>query len=186
MDLHFFIPIARAAEEAASESANQGVAATLGINWLLLAGQMVNFAIVLFILWKFVFNPVGKKLQERSEKIGKSLADAEDIEKQKQEFAVWKEKEIAEARQEASAIMTAAQAGAQKAKDQILQQTKEEQQKLIEQSKRQMEAEKNQQLAGAKAELADIVTQAAEKILRSKLDKQKDSDLIRESIKQIK
>ena len=113
------------------------------------------------------------------------MQDAANIEKEKQEFAVWKDQEMNKARKEASAIVTAAQTDAQKAKDAVLQQTKEEQQKLIDQSKKQIVAEKNQQLASAKAELADIITSATEKILRAKLDKNKDQELIKESLKSL-
>lgn len=170
----------------AQESTSTGVAGTLGLNAVYFIGQLITFSIVLFILWKFVFTPVAQKLTERTEKIEKSLHDANRIEKEKQEFEVWKNAEMGKARQEASSIITAAQTEAGKARQQILDQTKIDQQKLVDQAKSQIESEKNQQLQSAKAEIANMVTGAAEKILRKKLDGKADQELIKESLGSIK
>jgi len=180
--LSILVPVAHAAEEAASG----GVAGTLGLNIIYFVGQLITFSIVLFILWKFVFNPVAKKLTERTEKIEKSLHDATRIEKEKQEFEVWKNQEMTKARQEASSIVTAAQTEAGHAKQQILDQTKIDQQKLVDQAKAQIESEKNQQLQSAKSELANMVTNAAEMILRKKLDSKTDQEYIKSSLENIK
>jgi F-type H+-transporting ATPase subunit b len=182
MDLHFLIPIARAA----GESTPSGPAAAFNLNIKLFVAQLINFAIVLFVLWKWVFIPVAKKLTERTERIEKAMADANSTEKEKQEFAVWKQQEMTKTRQEASSIVTAAQLDATKARDQIMQQTKEDQQKFVDQAKKQIEQEKNQQLASAKAEMANLITMATEKILRQKLDGKKDEELIKNSLENLK
>ena len=175
------ISVAHAQEAAQSTSP----VVVLGLNWQLFIAQLVNFGIVLFILWKWVFTPVAKKLQERTDKIEKAMNDAKSTEKEKQEFALWKEQEMKKTRQEAGSIIGAAQVDATKAKDEILKQAKEEQLKLVEQGKKQIEQEKNLQLQAAKSELADIITSAAEKILRHKLDEKHDKELIKESLKNI-
>ncbi len=182
----FFIPIAHAAQEVAGEVATQGVAGTLGLNITYFIGQLLTFSVVLVVLWKFVFNPVAKKLTERTEKIEKSLNDATRIEKEKQEFEIWKNQEMSKARLEASTIITLAQTEAGKARQQILDQTKHDQQKLVDQAKSQIESEKNQQLQAAKSELANIITTATEKILRKKLDSKADQELIKVSLTNIK
>lgn len=169
----------------ATEGEKQGVAATLGINGLQFLGQLVTFAVVLLILWKWVFNPVTEKLQQRTEKIEKALSDADRITLEKQEFEQWRQAEMTKARQEAGAVISKAQEDANTVKDQTLHKTKEEQQKLVDQAKQQIQDEKNQQLAAAKSELADIITSATEKILRQKLDGKKDQELIKESISSV-
>lgn len=182
-DPHILIPIAHAAEEAATEG---GIAGTFGIDWMKFVAQLINFGIVLFILWKWVFGPVTKKLQERTDKIEKAMRDANSTEKEKQEFAVWKQQEMTKAKTEANSIINSAQSEAGKVKEDILKQAKEEQLKLVEQSKKQIEQEKAQALSSAKSELADIITTATEKILRQKLDDKKDKDLITKSLSSLK
>jgi vacuolar-type H+-ATPase subunit H len=68
----------------------------------------------------------------------------------------------------------------------ILKQAKDEQLKLVELSKKQIEQEKAQALSSAKSELTDIITTATEKILRQKLDDKKDKDLITKSLSSLK
>ena len=42
---------------------------TLGIQWPKLIAQFVNFAIVLFVLWRFAYKPVFTMLEARRQKI---------------------------------------------------------------------------------------------------------------------
>lgn len=190
IDLHtiseILIPIAHAAEEAVHAEAETSVLGTLGINGKIFLAQLINFGVILFVLWKYAFTPVAKMLQQRADKIEKSVHDAGRIETEKQEFEVWKNEAMKEARAQASAIVTQAKTEAEKNREEITAQTKADQQKLIEQTKAQIEAEKTTALKAAKAELADIITNATEKILRGKLDEKKDADLIKESLKEIK
>lgn len=176
-----FIHIARAAEEASQASG--GVAGTLGLNLKLFIGQLINFGILLVIFWKWILPNIVKGLQNRQDRIAKALQDAQKTEKEKQEFEVWRSAEMAKARQEASAIITKAQVDSNKVKDETLKQTKDEQQKMLASAKAQIEAEKNTVMQSAKTELADLVTMAAEKVLKSKMDKAKDQELIKESLK---
>ncbi len=182
MDLHFFIPIAHAAEAATTDTSPVAV---LGLNWKIFIAQIVNFGIVLFILWKWVFKPITAGLQKRTEKIEQSLKTAEITAKDKENFEKWKAEQIVNTRHEASIILGKAQDEAIKAKDEILKQTHEEQQKAIEHAKKQIEIEKNKAMAEAKSELADIVTMAAEKITRQKMDSGKDKEMIKEMLKSL-
>jgi F-type H+-transporting ATPase subunit b len=170
--------------QAASQSSSP--VAVLGLNAKLFLAQLINFAIVLFILWKWVFTPVAKKLQERTDRIEKSMNDADRIAKEKKEFEQWRQAELSKARKEASEIVDKSQTEALKVKDELLKQAKEDQQKIVDQSRKQIEQEKQQALQSAKADLADIVTDATEKILRKKLDLKTDQQLVKESLADIK
>jgi F-type H+-transporting ATPase subunit b len=184
-DTHIFIPAAYAASEAAAEAKNVGLAGTLGIDWKLFIAQLVNFGIILGILWKWVFIPVARKLEERTTKIEQSLTDADRITTEKREFETWRQQEMNKARQEASGIVTDAQNDASKARQAIVEQTKQEQQKLVDQAKQQIESQKNKALAEAKSEMANLVVLASEKILRKKLDSKTDQEYIKDSLKSI-
>ncbi len=181
--LDILIPIARAADEAANSGSPVAV---LGLNAKLFIAQLINFGVVLFVLWKWVFTPVAKKLQERTDRIEKAMKNAASTEKEKQEFGKWKELEMVKVRSQSTAIVTAAQNEAGKAKQAIMDQTKQDQQKLVDQAKAQIESEKNKSVMEAKTELADLVTNATEKILRHKLDAKTDQQLIKESLADVK
>jgi F-type H+-transporting ATPase subunit b len=183
MILDFLIPVAHAAEEVVHETASP--VGVLGLNLKLFIGQIINFGILLFVFWKLILPNITKGLQSRQEKIAKSLQDADDVAKEKEEFTKWRNEEMVKARHEAAAIVTKAQTDATTTKDEILHKAKVEQEKIVEDAKKRIESEKNQQLQSAKAELADLVTNAAEKILRQKLDGKKDAELIKESLKSL-
>lgn len=48
-----------------------------GIDWKLLIAQGINFALVLLVLWHFLYKPVMKTLDERAKKIAQGVEDAE-------------------------------------------------------------------------------------------------------------
>ena len=180
--LDILIPIAHAQETAATPT---GVA-VLGLNVKFFIAQLINFGVLLLIFWKWILPSVTKTMQARTERIQKSLTDADRIEKEKKEFETWRQTEMGKTRNEASSIVTSAQTEAGKAKQAILDQTKHDQQKLIDQAKSQIESEKNRSISEAKSELADMVTNATEKILRKKLDAHADQQLIKDSLANVK
>ena len=51
----------------------------LGIQWLKLIAQFINFGIVLLVLWKFAYKPVFAMLEARKQKIAEGVANAEKI-----------------------------------------------------------------------------------------------------------
>lgn len=182
---HLLFPIAHAAEEAAHETAaNPSIVGMFGLDWKLFIAQLVNFGIVLFVLWKWVFRPVAKALTARTEKIEKSLADAQQITQDKETFETWKNAEISKVRVEASQIITEAKQQAEGARQEILDKAKQEQAQVLLQTKNQLETEKQKALSEVKGQIADIVVTASETILREKLTDKKDQELIKQALQQ--
>ena len=174
------------ATEAAHAAADSGIAGMFGLSWKLFIAQLINFGIVVLVLWKWVFTPVTKALQARTSRIEKSLQEATTIQKEKQEFDMWKKEQMAQARKEAATIVTSAKDEAEKVKTDIMQKAKEEQSKTIEQTKKQLEQESNKAVSEAKQKVTDIVVQATEAILQEKIDAKKDQGLISRALEAIK
>ncbi|MDP2944107.1 MAG: ATP synthase F0 subunit B, partial [bacterium] len=59
----------------------ESLISTFHVDVRLLVAQLINFAIVFFVLYFFAFKPLVKVMADRSEKIDKSLKDADAIEK---------------------------------------------------------------------------------------------------------
>ncbi|MBT7553014.1 ATP synthase F0 subunit B, partial [bacterium] len=47
-----------------------------GVDWRLMIAQLVNFVIVLLVLWKFAIKPLMKTMESRNAEISKGLDDA--------------------------------------------------------------------------------------------------------------
>ena len=71
----------------------------------LFLAQAVNFAIVLAVLYYFAFKPIAKVMNERSEKIEKSLADAKEIEAKLADTEKERQEVINEAKKAASLLL---------------------------------------------------------------------------------
>jgi F-type H+-transporting ATPase subunit b len=52
---------------------------TLGIYWPKLIAQLINFAIVLFVLWKYAYRPILAVLEERRQRIAEGITNADKI-----------------------------------------------------------------------------------------------------------
>lgn len=167
----------------AETAKEEGIVGMFGLNWKLFIAQLINFGIVVFVLWKWVFKPVTKGLSDRTDKIEGSLAEAERIMKDRADFDTWKQGEISTVRTEATAIIAQAKQTAEELKTNTLKTTSEEQNRLIEQTKTRLEQEKGLMIQQAKTELADIVVEATSKILKAKIDPVKDKQLIDDAIK---
>lgn len=57
----------------------------MGIDWFTLVAQVVNFLILLALLWRFLFKPVMRAMDRREEKIASRLEEAEAKEREAEE-----------------------------------------------------------------------------------------------------
>ncbi len=183
MDIPNFILLAT--EQAAERGGFVGVAGTLGLNWKLFIGQVINFSVILLILWKWVFRPVSGALENRRKKIEDSVAKAEIIEKQLQETTAIREQQLRKTAAEAETILKKNTEAAEKAKAELISTAKHESEKILATAKITIETEKQQMLREVKTEITDLVVMATEKIINEKMDEKKDKELIREIITNI-
>src|SRR3989338_3520624 len=92
-----------------------------GVRLDLLAAQIVNFLLLLFILKRFLYKPILKVLQIRQQKIKDSLKNAAEIEKRLNAIAEEREKKLHEAGDAAQKIIDHAAKNA----DQIIKEARE-------------------------------------------------------------
>ncbi|QQS23405.1 F0F1 ATP synthase subunit B [bacterium] len=171
-----------AATTSTDHSEDAGVVGLFGLNWKLFIAQLINFAIVLFVLWRFVFKPVTSNMQERAKKIEDSLVNADRITKEKEEFEAWKNAEMSKARNEATAIISGAKDTAEKVKQETVEATKKEQQAVLDKAKQDLDNAQRQAVNAAKASIAEMVISSTEKLLKSKIDAKTDSKIIKDSM----
>jgi F-type H+-transporting ATPase subunit b len=82
--------------------------ASLGISLPLLLAFVINFAILLALLGKFLYKPVLKMLDERAQKIKESMEWAEATKRDYEQAKAEVQRQIEKGRQEAQAIMAQA------------------------------------------------------------------------------
>ncbi len=158
----------------------------LGLNLKVLLAQLINFAILLFILWKFGYRPILNILAKRRKKVSQGVKDAQAAE-EKLNAARGKEKEvISQAKKEALVILEEAKYKAEDKKRVILDKAKEEIGEVINHEKQKIQQEKAETLKSIKADVSQLVILAVEKVLQEKIDTKKDKDLVAQAIKGLK
>lgn len=155
----------------------------LGINAKLLIAQIVNFLVLLFVLYKFAYGPVLKLLNERTNKIEKGLKDAEDAQKKLAEITEKEKEVLLKARKQAQEIVDNAEKIAVKNKEEIIAVAKVQSEKILADSAKKIEMEKDLMFQEIKKQVAELVIAATGKVINEKLDTAKDKELIEKVIK---
>lgn len=156
----------------------------LGIDWRLLIAQLVNFLILVFVLYKFLYKPVLNLLDNRKEKIEKGLRDAEKLGEELEKTKELQRKEIQKAREEGRVMIEEAQAAAERAGQEIKIKAKTEVEKLIGAAKTQIIQEKEKMLQEIKNQTATLVIAAVEKVVGKNFDNKMQQKLIEDGIKE--
>jgi F-type H+-transporting ATPase subunit b len=150
----------------------------LGIDYKLIIAQAVNFILLLVVLQRLAYKPVLKMLNDRTEKIDKSLKQAQKIGEELKNTEETKIVEIKKAKEEAQKIIKEAQDSAEKKSLETLEKTKLKTKEIVENAKQEIRSEKEKSVAEAKKEIADISVLIAKKIIGGNIDKNKEKDLI--------
>lgn len=158
----------------------------LGIDWKLLIAQLVNFALLFFLLRKFLFRPILKILDDRRARIAKSLSDAQKIEEELAKLEEKKEKELKRAQEEGQRLLGEVKLVRDKLLEEAKSQATLEAQRVLEKAQKQIAVEHAQMYRNLKKEIATLTLLAAEKLISQKLSEQKNEDFIKDIIGKIK
>ncbi len=155
----------------------------LGLDVRILIAQFINFAVLVFVLWKFAYKPVFKILEERREKIRQGLEDSEKSKKRLEEADLEKESIISEAKKQANQLIEEAKDKAGVRYQEIVLKAKQDLKVVIEDEKQKIAAYRQQAFNEVKKDAASLIASALEKILEEKIDENKDKQLIEKMIK---
>jgi F-type H+-transporting ATPase subunit b len=159
-----------------------GPIARLGVDWKLLVAQLFNFGVVIFVMWRWVYRPLQKVMDERTAKIEKGLEDAKNAAQARESATTEKEQVIADARLQAKEIIDEAERLSRESRDEQVTKTREEVEAIVKKGKSQLQADKDAMLADARAEVADVVVAAAEKVIAVKIDSKKDTEMVKRAL----
>ncbi|MDO8499534.1 MAG: F0F1 ATP synthase subunit B [bacterium] len=166
--------------------AEEGLLASLGINAQLFVFQLINFALVVCVIWFLILKPLTKKMAEREKIIDDSLDNAkrvqENLAKSEKEY----QSKIDMAKAEANRILEKTNREAEAEAEAARIRAKAEIEKLVEQARKKIQNEKEEMSAALRGETADLVVLALEKIIGEKMTGEKDKKLIEESLKNLK
>lgn len=156
-----------------------------GVQPILLAAQVVNFFILLFILKKFLYKPILKVLEKRKETIAQSLKQAQEIELKLAKTEEEREKVLAKAADEARKIVDEAIKSSNQLALEARQKTQADIEIMLKKSEQQQRLEREKMHQEIRGELADLVALALQKVTGKVLTKKDQKELIEKSVKEL-
>lgn len=156
-----------------------------GINPILLAAQIVNFALLLFILKRFLYKPILKVLEERKVKIEESLKNAQEIEKRLLETEESREKILAKAASEADKLLDSARRELEAMKEEMRQDAQKQAELIIKRGEEAARAETTRMEQMVMGKMAEIMAVGMEKVTGKILNQKDQKEIIEREIKNL-
>lgn len=137
---------------------------SLGVYWPKLIAQTVNFAIILFILWKFAYRPVLKVLEERRQKVAEAMINAQKAREELSRTEAQRQAVLAQTNAEANKLIEEARAAAAQVREQETQKAIREAEQIVSKAREAAALERVRMLADVKRELGRLVVATTSKV----------------------
>ena len=157
----------------------------LGIEIKILIGQILNFAILFFFLKKFAFPYFFRILEKRREKIKEGIRKEEMVRKKLEEIKELSKRVELKSKEKAKEIIERAKEIAEREREKIIQKAKEEKEKILKETKERLEIEREKAKIKAKNEILETTFLFLERILKEKIDSQKDKEILKKFLEKI-
>jgi F-type H+-transporting ATPase subunit b len=156
--------------------------ADLGINAPVLVAQLVNFTILLVVLRLVAWGPLTKMLDERRERIAESLSAADQAKASVAESERQVQEQVEAARRDAQGLITQSQEIASRIQADARAQAQADAEATMVRARAEIQLERDTAIADLRREFADMTIAAAEKVIKSSLDRTAHRKLIDDAL----
>ena len=157
-----------------------------GIDWRLLIAQAVNFFVLLFILWRFAYEPILAILRKRREDIEKGIRDSREAEERLRRVEELGEIKLIEARQQSLAIVTQAETLGRSRKEEIVQEAGRKGEAIVAEARRAAGEEKAKAREEIYAGAEDLIRDGMAKVLAGLEPDKRDRELIKTALRELR
>jgi F-type H+-transporting ATPase subunit b len=147
--------------------------------------SVITFLILVGLLYKFAFNPLMRLQKARQAEIHQSIVDAESLRDEAQQLLADYKQQLAQARQEADAIVERARKAGESSKAELMEEARVQSEATLAKARQQIERDTNQALQRIREEAADLAITATAKVARSSLSQEDQLRLIQDAINEI-
>ena len=154
----------------------------IGINLNFLISYIINFVIILFLLARFVWNPIMNLLDQRRQRIQDSLAEAERISKEAAQERAAFQAQLAEERQRNAAQLAEAAKQGQQVREEIISAAQRERDQILTNAQREAEGVREQAITDARRDIVDLAIQAAQRVVGASMDETRQRQLVNDSL----
>ena len=157
---------------------------TLGIHFPSLAIYLVNFLLVLVLLYLFAYKPILRLMDQRADRIRESVEAAERAREDAASSQEAIQEQITEARREGQRIMDQTREAAERFRTEEMGKARQEAEAFVERARSDIQRERDAALAEVRASFGDLAITAAERVIRSSLDRRAHEDLINQVLEE--
>ena len=147
-----------------------------------LFGQMITFVIFVWFIKAYLWEPLTKAMEDRTNKIADGLASAELGEKKIKDAEEHYKSQVEEAKNKASEIIGGAEQQSKNIIDTARHTAKEEAAKVTKSHEQQLEQDTNAAREKLKSDVAELSLLCAEKVISKEVDKKEHDKIIKEVI----
>ena len=156
----------------------------LGISLPTLIAQLINFAVLLLLLYLVAYKPVLRMLDERSGKVKESMEQTEQIKEQAELAEKEAEKRIQEASKEGQRMLQKAEQFGEEIRQKAKQDAEVQSEKLISRAKAEIQSERDEAVSELRQQFANLTILTAGKVIDKTLDKEAHRELIRKALEE--
>jgi F-type H+-transporting ATPase subunit b len=148
----------------------------------LMIWTLIFFGVTFYVLKRFAFGRIQQAIDERREKIRRSIEEAEEARTEARRLLEEHRALIGQARGEAEQILAEARKVAESMARRVKEETEADRHRRLEETKRQIEAETQRALHQIRAEVAELTLIATAKVTGKVLDESDHKRLIEDAI----
>jgi F-type H+-transporting ATPase subunit b len=174
------LPLA-AADAAKDKSSNFLVSPDIG----LMIWTLIVFFVTFLLLRKLAFPRISEALEKRQHMIEESIDTAQRTKAEADEILAEYRERLKEARVQAEEIVTRARKAGEATERQSLESAKETRDELLEQTRRDIEAETRRAIQEIRKEVADLTVAATEAVTRKTLNEDDQRRLVEEALSEL-
>lgn len=145
----------------------------------------LTFILLVLLLYKFAFGPLMQMQQKRQAEIREAIATSERLREEARALLDDYKQQLSNARVESEEIIERARKVGESAKAELVQEAKDQSERILEKAHEQIERDTNSALAQIRGKVADLTLAATEKVTRRSLTGEDDLRLIREALAEI-
>lgn len=163
----------------AQEAQNGGGGGTLvQVKLNLMFWTLAIFGILYWILSKWAFPAILGAVEKREKALEDAIASAKRDRDEAQKILEDQRRQIAGARDEAQKLIADGRALAEKMRHDMLEQTRQEQQAILDRARREIDAEKDRAVAQLRREAVSLAIAGASRVIEENLDSSKNRQLV--------
>jgi F-type H+-transporting ATPase subunit b len=157
----------------AAETKEAGIAA-LGINLWNFLFQLGSFLLFMWLMWRFVYRPLMRVLDERRERAAEIIESSDRIKREVAETEARQKQVLEDARRQAQEIIAQAQGVADKKRLDAEGEAKTAAENILSKARAEIGAERDQAIAQLRREFGELAILAAGKVIGEELKGRKE------------